>query len=102
MAILNSVKAKKVMACPGSFALIAEAELIEDGKEIYVCYQSYDTEEYVVAKDSVFHYMAEDGKTPAEITEEYLSLSQAKRESKYGKTFDMLKRLCGKLGAVAE
>ena len=63
MGILISVKATQVMACPGSMALIAEAVLREDGKEVFVCYQSYDTEEYVVAKDSVYHYMAEDGKT---------------------------------------
>lgn len=101
MAILNSVKAKKVMACPGSFALIAEAVLLEQGKEIFVTYQIYDQEEFTVAKGSVFHYMAEDGKEPAEITEEYLSLAQAKRESKYGTTFGMLKRLSGKLGKEA-
>lgn len=101
MAILNSIKAAQVMACPGSFALIAEAVLKENGKEIYVCYQSYDTEEYVTAKQSVFHYMAEDGKEPAEIMEEYTSFAEAKK-SAYGKTFAMLKRLCGKLGTEAE
>lgn len=98
MAILNSVKATKVMACPGSFALVAEAVLYEQGKEIYLTYQSYDTEEFTVSNESVYHYLAEDGKQPAEITAEYLSLAQAKRESKYGKTFEMLKRMCGKLG----
>ena len=97
MAILNSIKATKVMACPGSFALIAEAMLRENGEEIYVCYQSYDTEEYVVAKQSVYHYMAEDGKDPAEITEEHTSLADAKK-SRYGKVFEMLKRTVGKLG----
>lgn len=97
MAILNSIKATQVMACPGSWALIAEAVLREDGKDLYVCYQSYDTEEYVTAKQSVFHYMAEDGKEPAEIIDEYTSLSEAKK-SKYGKTFAMLNRLVQKLG----
>ena len=98
MAILNSVKATQVMACPGSMALIAEAVLKENGKEVFVSYQSYDTEEYVVAKQSVYHYMAEDGKDPAEITEEYTSLAAAKK-SAYGKTFAMLNRLVKKLGA---
>ena len=97
MAILKSVKATQVMACPGSFALIAEAVLAEDGNEVFVCYQSYDTEEYVVAKQSVYHYMAEDGKDPAEITEEHTSLAEAKK-SRYGKTFAMLNRLVKKLG----
>lgn len=97
MTILNSIKATQVMACPGSWALIAEAVLREDGKDLYVCYQSYDTEEYVTAKQSVFHYMAEDGKEPAEIIDEYTSLSEAKK-SKYGKTFAMLNRLVQKLG----
>lgn len=98
MGILKSVKATQVMACPGSMALIAEAVLREDGREVFVCYQSYDTEEYVVAKDSVYHYMAEDGKTPAEITEEHTSLAEAKK-SAYGKTFVMLHNLVKKLGA---
>lgn len=98
MAILNSIKATQVMACPGSMALIAEAVLHEDGKDIYVCYQSYDTEEYVTAKQSVFHYMAEDGKNPAEIIDEYTSLAEAKK-SRYGKTFAMLNSLVKKLGA---
>ena len=100
MAILKSIKATQVMACPGSFALIAEAVLQENGKEVFVCYQSYDTEEYVVAKQSVYHYMAEDGKDPAEITEEYTSLAEAKK-SRYGKTFAMLNRLVKKLGEEA-
>lgn len=100
MAILNSIKATQVMACPGSMALIAEAVLKENGKEVFVCYQSYDTEEYVVAKQSVYHYMAEDGKDPAEITEEYTSLAEAKK-SAYGKTFAMLHNLVKKLGEEA-
>ena len=100
MAILKSVKATQVMACPGSFALIAEAVLDENGKEVYVCYQSYDTEEYVVAKQSVYHYMAEDGENPAEIMEEHTSLADAKK-SRYGKTFAMLNRLVKKLGEEA-
>lgn len=99
MAILNSIKASKVMACPGSFALVAEAVLKEHGEEIFLTYQLYDTEEFTVSKESVYHYLAEDGGQPAEITAEYTSLAQAKRESKYGNAFAMLKRLCGKLGA---
>lgn len=99
MAIIT-IKAAQVMACPGSFALIAEAVLRENGKEIFVCYQSYDTEEYVIAKQSVYHYMAEDGTEPAEIVSEYTSLSEAKK-SAYGKTFEMLKRLVKKLGEDA-
>ena len=99
MAALNSMKAKKVMACPGSFALVAEAELYDQGKEIYVTYQAYDTEEFTVCSESMYDYLAEDGPAPeAAFTEEYTSLAQAKRESKYGKLFDSLKRMCRKLG----
>ena len=97
MSAMNSIKAKKVMACPGSFALVAEAVLSENGQEIYVTYQLYDTEEFTVSNESVYHYLAENGDQPAKITEEYLSLAQAKRESQYGSVFEMLKRLCGKL-----
>ena len=98
MAILNSIKATKVMACPGSFALVAEAVVRENGEEVYLTYQLYDTEEFTVSKESVYHFLAEDGENPAEIQEEYTSLAQAKRESKYGNVFWMLKRMCGKLG----
>lgn len=100
MAIVNSIKAKKVMACPGSFALIAEAVLFENGEEIFVTYQSYDTEEYTVSKDSVYNYMAEDVGDPAEIDEEYTSLKEAKA-TRYGKVFAMLNRLVKKLGEEA-
>ena len=102
MAILNSIKAKKVMACPGSFALVAEAVLRENGDDIFLTYQLYDTEEFTVSKESVYNYLAEDGQQPAEeVSEEYLSLAQAKRESKYGDTFEMLKKLTRKLGECA-
>ena len=98
MGILNSVKAKKVMACPGSFALVAEAMLLEKGEETYVTYQLYDTEEFTVSKESLYDYLAEDGDEPAEgILEEYTKLSEAKK-TKYGKVFEMLKRTAGKLG----
>lgn len=100
MAVLNTIKATSVMACPGAFALIAEAVLLEGDEQVFVCYQSYDTEEYVVAKQSVYHYMAEDGTDPAEITEEYTSLAEAKK-SRYGKTFAMLNRLVKKIGEDA-
>ena len=101
MATLMTIKATQVMACPGSWALIAEAVLRENGEDVFVSYQSYDTEEYVVAKQSVYHYMAEDGTEPAEVTEEYTSLAEAKK-TRYGKTFAMLNRLVKKLGAEAE
>lgn len=100
MAILNSLKAKKVMACPGSFALVAEAVLRENGEDVYLTYQLYDTEEFTVSKDSVYNYLTGEGEASGDpVDEEYLSLAQAKRESKYGKVFEMLKRTAGKLGA---
>lgn len=94
-----SIKAKKVMACPGSFALVAEAVLQENGKETFITYQLYDTEEFTVSDESVYNYLAEDGPQPSKMVDkEYLSLAQAKRESEYGKVFEMLKRLTQKLG----
>ena len=101
MATLNSIKATQVMACPGSWALVAEAELLENGKTIYVTYQSYDTEEYTVSKSSVYDYLTgEDESVPDPVDEEYTSLSAAKK-TKYGKTFAMLNRLVKKLGEEA-
>ena len=38
MAVLNTIKATCVMACPGSFALIAEAVLLEGEEQVFVCY----------------------------------------------------------------
>ena len=102
MAILNTLKATKVMACPGSFALIAEAVLLENGEKIYVTYQSYDTEEYTVSKDSVYNYMTGEGESTSDpVDEEYTSLAEAKK-TRYGKTFAMLNRLVKKLGEEAE
>ena len=101
MATLMTIKATQVMACPGSCALVAEAVLMENGKEIFVCYQSYDTEEYVVSEKSVYDYLAGDGECPGLVPEEYTSLAEAKK-TRYGKTFAMLNRLVKKLGAEAE
>jgi len=99
MAILNYVKARKVMACPGSFALVAEAMVMENGKETYITYQLYDTEEFTVSDFSVYDYLAENAPDNGKmVDEEYLSLAEAKRKTKYGKVFEMLKRMCGKLG----
>ena len=72
--------------------------LYEGSKEVYLTYQLYDTEEFTVSSESVYDYLVEDGPAPKEeVSEEYTKLADAKK-TRYGKTFEMLRRMCGKLG----
>ena len=92
------IKAKKVMACPGSFAYVSEAEVAEsDGSYTYVMAQEYDTIEITVSKQSLYSFLAEYGEEPAvEFLEEYTSWKDAKASAyadviaKLGKAVRML------------
>ena len=93
-----SIKAKKVMACPGSWAMVAEAEVMEESGFLYVMAQEYDTTELTVSKQSLYAFLAEDGDEPAvEFLEEYTAWKDAKG-SAYADVFAKLKRALGMLG----
>lgn len=93
------IKCREVMACAGSWADIAEAEVVNDaGEKVYVLVQEYDSMEYTVTKESLYSFLAEDGDEPnAEFAEEYTSWKDA-QASAYAEVFKMLRGLLKKLG----
>ena len=95
---ITEMKAKNVMAGPGMFAYIAEAKVEDDGREVYVTVQYYDGEEYSVAEQSVYGFLAGDGAEPvAELLEEYDS-KDAAAESEYAEVFRVLCGMIDRLG----
>lgn len=97
---IYGIKSKEVMACAGSWAVLAEAAVNDerDG-DVFVTVQEYDTLEFTVTKKSIYSYLAEDGKEQAdwEFLEEYTSY-KASQESRYAEVFRMLKGIMKKLG----
>lgn len=94
-----TIKAKKVFACPGSWAYVSEA-MVEtaEGETLYVMAQEYDTTEITVSKDSLYAFLAEDGDEPAvEFLEEYTTWKDAKA-SAYADVIAKLKKVLGMLG----
>lgn len=96
---IYGIKAREVMACAGSWAVVAEAAVEEDdGSETYVMIQEYNGLEFTVSKESLYGYLAENGPEPVvEFLEEYTKLKDTK-ESKYAEVFKVLKSVMGKLG----
>jgi hypothetical protein len=92
------MKAKEVMACPGAWAVVTEAEVDNGGEILYVLAQEYDTLELTVSKDSLYAFLAENGSEPAvEFSEEYTAWKDAKA-SAYWPVFEKLKKLMNMLG----
>lgn len=98
MSILE-IKAKKIMACPGSWAWLAEALVnVGDGNEVFVTVNYYDTEVYSVSNHSLYAYLAEDGDEPeGELLEEYAEYKEAK-QSAYAEVFGQLRKVIKMLG----
>lgn len=103
MAILNSIKATRVMAGPGLCALVAEAHLIEEnGKDTYVTWQKFEGDGGTVSETSMYGFLAEGGEEPAQVfTEDYDDIETAKKSSSYGKVFKLLYGLIENLGEDA-
>ena len=92
------IKAKKVMACPGSWAIIAEAEVEVDGESVYVLAQEYDTLELTVSKKSVYSFLVEEGDAPfVDFLEEYTEW-EAMKGSAYAGVFEKLEEVMDMLG----
>ena len=96
---IYGIKCREVMACPGSWAIVAEAMVAEaDGSETYVMVQEYDTLEMTVSKQSLYSFLAENGSEPAvEFLEEYTTVKDAKG-SVYAPVFDKLRKVIKMLG----
>ncbi len=98
MAIIE-IKARKIFACAGSWAWLAEALVTnEKGEDVYVAVHYYDGENYTVCRQSIYDYLAGDGEEPAcEFLEEYENSKDAKK-SAYAKVFDKLRKVIDMLG----
>ena len=96
---VEGIRARKVFAGPGTFAWIAEADVItEAGEEKQVTVQYYDGEEYTIQEGSMYEFLAEDGEDPeCEFEEEYTSWEEA-RSSGYAEVFKVLRGVIRKLG----
>ena len=95
------IKAKEIMACAGSWAVVAEAEVMtEGGNVVYVLAQEYDTLELTVSVQSLYSFLVENGAEPTvDIDEEYTAWQDA-NESEYAVVFDRLKKVLKMLGGI--
>ena len=92
------IKAKKIMACPGSWAWLAEATVTDGENDVFVIVNFYDTEVYAVSKQSLYAYLAENGEEPVgELLEEYVDYKEAK-QSAYAEVFGQLRKVIKMLG----
>ena len=90
---IMGIKVKEVMGCPGSWAIVSEAEVEKDGEILYVLAQEYDTLELTVSKQSLYSFLVENGEEPAvEFSEEYTAWKDAK-ESAYWPVFERLRKV---------
>ena len=96
---IYGIKAKEVMACAGSWAVVAEAEVgLEDGSVVSVLAQEFDTIELTVSTQSLYGFLVENGAEPTvDISEEYTAWKDAKA-SEYAGVFDKLKKVLKMLG----
>ena len=101
---IYGIKCREIMACAGSWATIAEAEVETDTPNrdtAYVTVQEYDGLDFSVSKKSMFDFIAGDGSEPAEsdFLEEYSTLKDAKA-SAYAEVFTKLRKVMKMIGAV--
>ena len=98
---IYGIRCREVMACAGSWAVIAEAEVETDSPNrdtVYVTVQEYDGTEYVVGEQSLYAFLAANGPAPEKaFLEEYRTLKDAKA-SAYAGVFMKLRRAMKMLG----
>lgn len=100
---ISRIKASKVFAGPGAYALVAEAEVYDREKDeiLFATVQSYDGEEYSIQGGSVYAFLAENGTEPVnEFIESYHTWKDAK-ESGYAGVFEKLRKVLKMLGECA-
>lgn len=99
---IYGIKSREVMACAGSWAVVAEAEVEIDNDNrdtVYVTAQEYDGLELTVSKQSLYAFLVENAGDPADgFLEEYRKWSDAK-ESAYAEVFARLKKVMKTMGA---
>lgn len=98
---IYGIKCREVMACAGSWAVVAEAEVETDSANrdtVYVTVQEYDGLEMTVSKESLYAFLAGNAKEPAGgFLEEYTTVKDAKA-SAYAEVFAKLRKVMKMLG----
>lgn len=96
--VITEIKAKRIYAEPGKYCYVAEAEVEDGGKEVYVAMQKYNGYDMTVSTESMYSFIAGDGGSIAEnILEDYDNQEDA-AGSRYGDVFELLKDIVGRLG----
>lgn len=97
---IQSMRAGRVLSCPGVYGYDAEAVMVNDGKELYAHVNQYNgMMNYTVSEKSIYDYMVNDAEDPgAEFTESYEELDEAK-ESEYYSAFEILDKMVRALSA---
>lgn len=100
---IYGIRCKEVMSCAGAWAVVAEAEVESDNANrdtVYVTVQEYDGVNFTVGNESLYAFLAGDGKAPeSEFAECYETVKDAK-ESKYWKVFEKLRKVMKMTGVV--
>ena len=100
---IYGIRCKEVMACAGSWAVVAEAEVETDTPNrdtVYVTVQEYDGLNLTVGNESLYAFLVGNGSAPeGAFMEEYGTLKEAK-ESAYADVFAKLRRVMKMLGRV--
>lgn len=97
---IYGIKCSEVMVCDGSWAKVAEAEVITDEHEtVYVTIQEYEGVDLSVQKGSMYACIVENAKEPADemFLEEYRGMAFAK-ESAYADVFAKLRKVMKLVG----
>lgn len=100
---IYGIRCREVMACAGSWAVVAEAEVETDNANrdtVYVTVQEYDGLEFVVGEQSLYAFLAANGPAPEKaFLEEYRTLKDAKA-SAYADVFAKLRKVMKMMGVV--
>ena len=98
---IYGIRCREVMACAGSWVLIAEAAVeIEGGREVYVTAQEYEGYALTVSDRSVYNFIVGNVGEPVEEFSEEYSTWKASQESRYAEVFKKLKSALKMLGRV--
>ena len=100
---IYAIRCREVMACAGSWAVVAEAEVETDTPNrdtVYVTIQDYNGLDMTVSKQSMYAFLVVGGEEPTEFLEEYTTLKDTKA-SAYADVFAKVRKAMKLLGVVA-
>ena len=101
---IYGIRCREIMACAGSWAIVAEAEVETDTPNrdtVYVTVQEYDGQDFSVSTKSLFDFIIDEGDEPADgdFIEEFSELKKAKA-SAYAKVYEKLRKVIKMMGVI--